>query len=113
MVLRAVAASTGEQCIEMDESYAQWALNLHKIILSKLIASEERSSEEFKALRKGLAYTMSIVVQSVPVEGFSYLEELAGEQDKDITWIIKQNLKKNRLSKNYPKKVKAVEKLLR
>ncbi|MHA2231436.1 MAG: hypothetical protein ACXAB4_02990 [Candidatus Hodarchaeales archaeon] len=112
LVLRAVAASTGEQCIKMDESYALWALNLHKIILSKLIASEERSSEEFKALRKGLAYTLSIVVQSVPVEGFSYLNELAGEQDRDAVWIVKQNLKKKRLSKNYPKKVKAVEKLL-
>lgn len=112
LVLRAVATSTGEQCLKMESDFALWALALHKKILNKIKASSERSSEQFKALRKGLAYTLSVVVQSIPIEGFSYLHQLAEEHDKDITWIVRQNLKKNRLTRNFPKEVKAVEKKL-
>jgi hypothetical protein len=111
-VLRAVAASTGEQCLEMDEKFALWALEVHKRIFSKIIASSERLSEEFKALRKGLAYTLSVVVQSAPIEGFRYLHQLTEERDKDIAWIAGQNLRKKRLTKKYPKEVRAVEKKL-
>ncbi|MHA2274027.1 MAG: hypothetical protein ACXACI_19460, partial [Candidatus Hodarchaeales archaeon] len=112
LVLRAVATSTGEQCLKMDSDFALWVLGLHKKILSKIITASERSSEQFKALRKGLAYTLSVIVQAIPIEGFSYLHQLAEEQDKDITWIVRQNLKKNRLTRNYPKEVRAVEKKL-
>ncbi|MFX0115326.1 MAG: hypothetical protein ACFFB3_12325 [Candidatus Hodarchaeota archaeon] len=111
-VLRAVATSTGEQCLEMGEEFALWALEIHKRILNKIIASSERSSEEFKALRKGLAYTLSVVVHSTPIEGFDYLHQLAEKQDRDITWIVRQNLSKKRLTKNHPKEVKALEKKL-
>ncbi len=47
------------------------------------------------------------------MDGFEYLEELITFQDDDILYVVKQNLKKNRLIKNYPLEVKKVRKLLK
>jgi len=35
------------------------------------------------------------------------------KQDKDIQWVLKENLKKNRLVKNFPDEVAALKHLLK
>ena len=103
--LRAVAASLAEPSLLKDGAMAMDALALHQGILAQLQEMVDRRSDAFRALRKGLGYTLSVVVYAVPQEGFAYLTELAGVDDRDVHWILKQNLKKNRLVKNYPAEV--------
>ncbi|MFX1283831.1 MAG: hypothetical protein ACFFB5_09250 [Promethearchaeota archaeon] len=111
--MRAVVTGVAEPSVLKDNHIINQALELHKEVLNQVRSSKNRKTDDFKALRKGLAYSLSVVVQSTPEDGFKYLEKLIGYEDEDILWILKQNLGKNRLIKNYPVKVNALNKKLR
>lgn len=63
------------------------------------LSPEEKKSDEFKALRKALGYCFSVAIAAHPGEGKRNFEKLLEYDDKDIRWIMKENLKKNRLVK--------------
>jgi hypothetical protein len=113
LVMRAVAAGVAEPPLLKDKHTAESAFELHKKIFAKIAVAKERKSDEFKTLRQGLGYSLSVVVCAVPKEGFEYMRQLAGTQDADILWIVKENLKKNRLLKNFPEEAAATKKLLK
>jgi hypothetical protein len=46
-----------------------------------------------------MAYCWSVVVAALPGKGKLMMEKWLASEDKDIRWIMKENLKKNRLSK--------------
>lgn len=48
-------------------------------------------------LRKGLAYCWSVAVASCPQEGKQRFEYWLDSPDKDVRWIVRENLKKKRL----------------
>jgi hypothetical protein len=108
-IWRAVVAGFAEPDIVKDKEVAIKALEIHKKILKQISVIEERRSESFKKLRQALGYTLSVVVEQIPQEGFEYLNKLAKKEDKDIIWIVKTNLKKNRLLKKYPKEVEKIK----
>lgn len=113
LAMRAIAAGVAEPPILKDDKIARRALELHKKIFAKILHSIERKSDEFRTLRKGLGYTLSVVVCATPQEGFAFIRQLVGLRDADILWIIKQNLKKNRLIKNFPNDVTSIKELLK
>jgi hypothetical protein len=110
--MRAVAAGVAEPALLRDEQTARGALELHKKIFTQILATRERKSDEFKTLRQALGYSLSVVICAIPQEGFEYMQQLVDSQDADILWIIKENLKKNRLIKNFPNEVAAITRLL-
>ena len=55
------SAALAEPRLLKDESIAQKALELHENVVTLIVASSDRHSEEFRALRKGLGYTFSVV----------------------------------------------------
>ena len=112
LVMRAIAAGVAEPALLKDEETAHAAFELHKQILSRIAVAGERKSSEFKTLRQGLGYSLSVVVREVPQEGFAYMRQLASQKDADVLWIVKENLKKNRLLKNFPEEVAATKKML-
>ena len=50
-----------------------------------------------------------MVVAALPPEGFAYLHQLAGSPDRDVQWILKENLKKARLTRNFPEEVAMIK----
>jgi hypothetical protein len=110
--MRAVAAGLAEPPLLQEAHLAEAALRLHRQIVAELCAAPQRRTDEFRALRQGLGYTLSVVVAALPEAGFAYLRELAMLQDRDVRWIVRENLKKNRLLKADPAQVRAVEALL-
>jgi hypothetical protein len=46
-----------------------------------------------------MAYCWSVAVAALPEEGKPLMEKWFESEDKDIRWIMKENLKKNRLVK--------------
>jgi hypothetical protein len=56
-----------------------------------------RKSDGFQALRKALGYGWSVAVAALPAEGKPALARWLGHPDRDIRWIIGENLKKQRL----------------
>jgi hypothetical protein len=112
LAMRAVAAGVAEPTVLKDRENAQKALELLKTIFDQILSEKERKSEEFITLRKGLGYTLSVVVAAIPDEGFEYMHHLVEMEDTDIQWILKENLKKNRLLKTFPEEVASLKQLL-
>jgi hypothetical protein len=102
-----------EPAMLKDEQIAISALQLHRKIITQVLEVKERKSEGFRILRKALGYTLSVVVRAIPKEGFEFMAQLVDSQDSDVLWIVKENLKKNRLVKNFPEQVESMKKSLR
>jgi hypothetical protein len=111
LAMRAVAAGVAEPALLKNELTARRALELHKKIFTRILGARERKSDAFKTLKQGLGYTLSVVVCAVPKEGFEYMHQLLGSKDVDVLWIVRENLKKNRLIKNFPNEVASIKKL--
>lgn len=106
--LRAAAAAVAEPALLQDHEIVRSALCLHERILDRVLQAHDRRSEPFKTLRKGLGYTLSVVVQAIPDEGFAWLARLVDTEDTDVLWIVRENLKKNRLVRHFPERVEAL-----
>jgi hypothetical protein len=110
--LRAAAAAVAEPALLKDEETVQRALRIHRRIVERVAGIETRRSEDFRVLRQALGYTLSVVVQAIPEPGFAFMRALATIPDKDIHWIVRENLKKTRLRKYFPQQVEAVTAML-
>jgi hypothetical protein len=110
--MRAAAAAVAEPALLKDRDNARLALEMHRDILERVLGTQERKSEDFRVLRKALGYTLSIVVRADPQDGFEFMAQLAKSGDSDARWIVRENLKKSRLVKNYPEQVAAVNRTL-
>jgi len=112
LTMRAVAAGVAEPALLKNRQTSTQALELHKKIFARIFDRKECKSEEFKTLKKGLGYTLSVIVRENPEEGFNYMHHLINSNNEDILWIIRENLKKKRLIKNFPKEVALAKKLI-
>ena len=61
--------------------------------------AEEAGDESFKVLRQGMGYCWSVAVAAQPESGKPMMERWLNSLDKDIRWMMRENLKKNRLVK--------------
>ena len=72
-------------------------LSVLDYVTRSIIRAEDRRDEDFRTLRKGLAYSWSVVIAAYPEAGKPVFEELLNLDDPDILWIMNENLTKNRL----------------
>jgi len=77
--------------------HARAVLLILDCITTSVEQSHNRQSDDFKTLRKGLGYCWSVAIASLPEEGKPLIEKWMVTTDKDIRWIMKENLKKARL----------------
>lgn len=106
--MRAVAAGVAEPKLLKDSETAKTALTLHRKILVALGEAAQSGAEDYTTLRKALGYSLSVVVSTLPTQGFVYLRELASSKDRDMRWILKNNLKKARLVRDFPGETEAL-----
>jgi hypothetical protein len=99
---RAAAAALCEPALLKDKQQVIEVLKILDKITSSLAASKDRKSDDFKALKKGLSYCWSVAVSASPDEGKRMMEKWLTSDDKDIKAIMKENLKKNRLTRMDP-----------
>lgn len=59
----------------------------------------DRRAEGFIALRKALGYGWSVAIVAAPDAGRPLLEKWATHSDRDVQWIVRENLSKKRLQK--------------
>ena len=103
---RAAAAGLCEPRLLKDPRHVRAVLDILDQITASILANPSRRSEEFLALRKGMAYCWSVAVAALPEEGKPRMEKWLAEPDADVRWIMKENLKKNRLARVAPDWVK-------
>jgi hypothetical protein len=94
---RAAAAGLCEPELLRNRNHTQTVLEILDRITASIEGIEDRRSDGFKALRKGLGYCWSVVVVAVPGKGKRMMEKWFSSNDRDIVWIMKQNLSKKRL----------------
>lgn len=59
--------------------------------------AEERRRDDFRVLRQALGYCWSVAVAALPEEGQAALEKWFSSDDADVRWIMRENLRKQRL----------------
>jgi hypothetical protein len=96
---RALAAGLCEPRLLHKPQHARAVLGLLDEITRAIPALHNRKTEDFQVLRKGLGYCWSVAVAALPAEGKTCFEALLAVPDPDIRWILRENLKKNRLLK--------------
>jgi hypothetical protein len=94
---RAVVATLCEPRLLADPDHARRVLELLHDITKSVLDEDDRRSEAFRVLRKGLAYGWSVAVAAQPPIGKPCMETWIRSQDPDLRWIMRQNLKKKRL----------------
>ncbi len=94
---RAAAAALCEPRLLREELHAAQVLWILDRITASIQGREDRKSDEFKALRKGLGYCWSVAVAALPGEGKPAIEKWFSSDDPDVQWIMRENLKKDRL----------------
>jgi hypothetical protein len=99
---RAAAAALCEPRLLKTAEYARATLEILETITAAIEQNHHRKSEDFIALKKGLAYCWSVAVAALPQEGKPYMEHWLASADPDIRWIMKENLSKNRLERVDP-----------
>lgn len=96
---RAAAAALCEPRLLAQAQAARAVLEILDQITASLEQAGERRSEDFLTLRKGLGYCWSVAIVALPAEGKALMEQWLVKSDKDVRWIMKENLKKARLAR--------------
>lgn len=96
---RAAAAGLCEPRLLGRAEHAREVLQILDHITATVVWASNRRSEDFQALRKGLGYCWSVAVVALPEEGKALMAKWLRHPDKDVQWIMRENLKKNRLAR--------------
>lgn len=99
---RAAAAALAEPPLLTRPPQIERALRILDRITTALLAETNRRQEAFKTLRQGLAYCWSVVVVALPEAGLPLMEKWLQCDDPDVRWLMKENLKKNRMNRMDP-----------
>lgn len=104
LVQRALAAGVCEpRLLRVPDDAARAVETLDRITASvEGTGPESRKLDQFRVLRQGLGYCWSVAAAASPAQGFARLERWAASQDKDVRWIVRENLRKARLSRADP-----------
>jgi len=96
---RAVAAGLAEPRLLQDSRAAHEVLSILDEITQAMASAEGRSDRAYRVLRQTMGYCWSVAVAALPDAGKPLMEKWTASRDPDIRWIIRENLKKNRLVK--------------
>lgn len=107
---RAIIAAVAEPDLLGDPRHALEALDMHYHALAYLrrLPESVRRQDDVRGLRKGLGYSVSVVVAAAPEAGFAQMRAWAAWNDPDVTWVLRENLKKKRLER-WPDALAAVQ----
>ena len=96
---RAAIAALCEPRLLTEKKHAAAVLRILDTVTRSIARAQDRKNDEFVALKKGLAYCWSVAAAAYPEQGKSSMEKWFASVDRDVTWIMKENLKKNRLAR--------------
>ena len=109
---RAAAAALAEPRLLKDADSARSALKIFNNITRDMAAGADPRDESFRILRQSMGYCWSVAVAASPKEGKALMEKWFQSRNPDVLWIMKENLKKNRLLKMDPDWVKRWQRTL-
>jgi len=99
---RAAAAALCEPALLKEADVVAQVLHILDGITMGMSFVVDRKSDDFQALRKGLGYCWSVAAAADPEEGKRAMEKWFYSDDKDVLWVMKENLKKSRTERMDP-----------
>ena len=96
---RAAAAGLAEPRLLRTPAAAGAVLRIMDLITSSMVGAGDRSTKAFRTLRQGMGYCWSVAIAAHPGAGKPYMAKWMKSSDPDVRWILKENLKKNRLAR--------------
>jgi hypothetical protein len=99
---RAAVAALCEPRLLDKRGHTERIIEILDSITATVEEAAERTGDDFNALRKGLGYCWSVAVAALPEEGKRAMERWFGGDDKDVRWIMRENLRKKRLARMDP-----------
>ena len=112
-VQRAIVAGLCEPALLKEKENTAWVLDLLYTITAGIQRLTDRKDESLRVLKKGLGYGLSVAIAACPEKGKLIFEKLLQYEDRDIRWILRENLKKNRLIRTDPVWVERMNEELR
>ena len=94
-----MAAALAEPRLLKEAKTVTEVMKIFDQITADVEAAGHPKDDTFKVLRQGLGYCWSVAVAALPKEGKPVMEKWIASKNPDIQWIMKENLKKNRLIK--------------
>ena len=104
---RAAVAALAEPRLLKDPKHAKQALQVLNEVTKSMEPAKNSKDESFKVLRQAMGYCWSVAVAALPDAGKPMMEAWLSSSNKDTLWVMKENLKKNRLLKVDSEWVKA------
>jgi hypothetical protein len=99
---RAAVAGLCEPRLLREERHAAAVLQVLEHVTGTLVSDPDRRSDDFRVLRQALGYCWSVAVVALPEEGKGMMETWLASEDPDVRWVMRENLRKNRLRKMDP-----------
>jgi len=96
---RAAAAAICESVLLKHTQHAAAVFDILDACTSALASASDRRTEEFQALRKGLGYCWCVAVAAYPAPGMDRMQRWLTSADKDVRWVMRENLAKNRIAR--------------
>jgi len=96
---RAAAAALAEPRLLKEPHIVQRVLQILDQITASMQEADNPKEEAFKVLRQAMGYCWSVAVAALPKAGQPAMEKWLASPNPDIRWMMKENLKKNRLIK--------------
>jgi hypothetical protein len=96
---RAAAAALCEPRLLGEARHTRAVLQILDKITASLQSPMPFPREHLLILRKGLGYCWSVAVAALPGEGKAFMEKWLVIPNKDIQWIMQENLRKSRLAR--------------
>jgi len=96
---RAAIAALCEPKLLKKEKHAARVLDILDRITASLEQAKDSGGEGFKVLRQALGYCWSVAVAALPEKGKGLMERWFTNKDSNVKWVMKENLKKHRLTR--------------
>jgi len=96
---RAAAAALAEPRLLNNPQRVIQIMDIFDSITAAITSAGKPNDESFRICRQAMGYCWSVAVAALPSEGKPFMEKWIRSQNPDVRWIMKENLKKNRLIK--------------
>lgn len=96
---RAAAAALAEPRLLRNARHAKKVLQVLNEITRSMEKADSPTDDSFKVLRQAMGYCWSVAVAALPEAGKPLMEKWLDSKNKNVLWLMRENLKKNRLIK--------------
>ena len=96
---RAACAALCEPGLLDREEFTLQVLNLLDDVTRRFTQADDRRADGQRTLRQALGYCWSVATAAFPQAGKALMEKWLAHPDRDVHWIMLENLKKKRLQR--------------